>query len=100
MVDQLNRHWIYLDAVLVPGQLHRFPKNHEKWLPRFNSDDRIPDEDHVKNFMQAIRLRNVIHEDVVCILFPYSFEGKASTWYFSLKDSSINSWQQFEALLL
>ena len=66
MVDQLNRPWLDLDIVLVPGQLHRFPKKNEKWLPRFNLDDRIPADDHFKNFMQAIRLRNVIHEDVVC----------------------------------
>ena len=82
MVGDINRPWLDLDAVLIPGQLHKFPKNHEKWLPRFNPDDRIPVEDHIKSYMQAIRLRNVIHEDVVCRLFPYSFEGQASTWYF------------------
>ena len=48
--------------------------------------------------MQAIRLRNVIHEDVVCRLFPYTFEGKASTWYFSLEDSSIPSWDVLSKL--
>ena len=100
MDDQLNRPWLDLDVFLVPGQLHKFPKNPDKWLTRFNLDDRIPTEDHIKNFMQAIILRNVIHEDVVCIFFPSSFEGKASTWYFSLKDASINSWQQFEAPFL
>ena len=65
MVDNLNRPWIDLDTVLIPRQLHKLPKNPEKWLPRFNLDDMIPAKDHVKSYMQAIRLRNVIHEDVV-----------------------------------
>ena len=52
-------------------------------------------EDHIKSFIQAIRLRNIIHEDVVCILFPYTFEGNASTWYFSLEAISIPSWDIF-----
>ena len=50
--------------------------------------------------MHDIRPRNVIHEDVVCSLFPYYFEGQASDCYFSLEADSINSWQQFEALFL
>ena len=74
------------------------PKNPEKWLPKFNPDDKIPVEDHIKSFMQAIRLRNTIHEDVVCKLFPYTFEGKAYTWYFALEDSSIPSWDVFSEL--
>ena len=74
------------------------PKNHEKWLTKFNPDDKIPMEDHIKSFMQAIRLRNVIHEDVVCRLFPYTFEGKDFTWYFALEASSIPSWDVFSEL--
>ena len=56
-------------------------------------------EDHIKSFMQAIRLRNVIHEDVVCRLSPYTFKGKASTWYFALEASSILSWDVFSELV-
>jgi hypothetical protein len=50
-----------------------------------NSDPEKKDstEDHIKKFILAIRLVNVEHEDVMCILFPYTFEGKASTLYFS-----------------
>ena len=55
-------------------------------------------EDHIKTFMQTIKLRNVIHEYVVCRLFPYTFEGKASTWYFSLEVGSIPSWDVFSEL--
>ena len=55
-------------------------------------------EDHIKSFMQAIRIINIIHEDMVCRLFPYTFEGKDSTRYFSLEASSIPSWDVFSKL--
>ena len=55
-------------------------------------------EDHIKSFMQAIKLRNFIHEDLVCRLFPYTFEVKASTWYFSLEASSNPSWDVFSEI--
>ena len=95
MVDQLNIPWLDQDAVFIPGQQHKLPKNPEKWIRKFNPDEISPTEDHIKTFMQAIRLRNV-----VCRLFPYSFEGQTSTWYFSLESGSINSWDEFEKLFL
>ena len=82
----------------ILGDLLRFPKNPEKWLQKYNPYDKVPLEDHIKYFMQAIILRNVIHEDMVCRLFPYTFEGKASTWYFALEYSSIPSWDVFSEL--
>jgi len=39
---------------------------------------------------------NIEHEDVVCSIFPYTFEGKASTWYFYLREGSITNWNDFE----
>ena len=50
--------------------------------------------------MISLRLLDVKHEDVVCILFPYTFLGKASTWFFSLVVGSIASWRQFEIAFL
>ena len=96
MVDeQRNRPWLDGDSMSVLGDQHRLPKNPKKWLPKYNPDDKIPVEDHIKTFMQAIRLRNVIYKDVVCRLFPYTFEGKASTWYFALEARAIPSWDVF-----
>jgi hypothetical protein len=43
---------------------------------------------------------NVEHEDVMCKLFPYTFEGKSSTWYFSLLQASITRWNNFETTLI
>jgi hypothetical protein len=50
--------------------------------------------------MLAIRLWNVEHEDVVCILFPYTFEGNASTWYFTQQPQTIVSWDKLETCFL
>jgi hypothetical protein len=77
------RPWLDQDVIVVPGAQHPLPKHPEKWLPKFDPDSKQITEDHIKKFMLAIRLRNVEHEDVVCRLFPYTFEGNASTWYFS-----------------
>jgi hypothetical protein len=85
MENQNNpaRPWLDQDAVVVPGAQHPLPKHPEKWLPKFDPDSKQIAKDHIKKFMLAIRLCNVEHEDVVCRLFPYTFEGNASTWYFS-----------------
>ena len=74
-----NRTWLDGDAMSVLGDQHRLPKNLEKWLPKFNPYDKIHVEYHIKYFMQAIGLKNITHEDVVCRLFRYTFEGKDST---------------------
>ena len=39
---------------------------------------------------------NVQHEDVVCWIFPYTFENSASTWYFNLPIRSITNWTKFQ----
>ena len=88
--------WLAQDAVVVPGDQHPLPKHPEKLFPKFNPELKEPAEDHVKKFMLAVRLLDVEHEDVVCRLFPYTFEGKASTWYFSLTTGSITNWNEFK----
>ena len=93
--ERPNRPWLDGYDVSILGDQHRLPKNLEKWLSKFNPDDKIPMEDQIKTFMQAIKLRNVIHEYVICRLFPNTFEGKAYTWYFSLEANSIPSWDIF-----
>ena len=75
----------------MPGNQHPLPKHPEKLLPKFNPELKEPTEDHVKKFMLAVQLLDVEHKDVVFGLFPYTFEGKASTWYFSLTTGSITN---------
>jgi hypothetical protein len=92
--------WRTLGAVNVPGNQHDLPKNPDKWLPKFNPESRETPDDHINKFMLVVNLRSVEHEDVVCRLFPYTFEGEASTWYFSLQANSITNWDTFEDLFI
>ena len=46
MANELNRHYLELDAFFVPRKLHKLPKKPEKWLPRFDPDDRTHVEDN------------------------------------------------------
>jgi hypothetical protein len=39
---------------------------------------------------------NVQHEDIVCRIFPYTFDNSASTWYFNLPRGPITSWMKFQ----
>jgi hypothetical protein len=102
MANQNNpaRPWLDQDAVAVPGPQHPLPKHPEKWLTKFDPDSKRIAEDHIMKFMLDIRLRNVEHEDVVCRLFPYTFEGNASTWYFAQQPHTITSWEKFESIFL
>ena len=90
---ETNRPWLAMDVVAVPGAQHPFPKHPEKILPKFDHYNDVTPEYHIKRFILSLRLMDVQHEDLVCILFPYTFVGQASTWFFSLAAGSIASWQ-------
>jgi hypothetical protein len=102
MANQNNpaRPWLDQDVVAVPRPQHPLPKHPEKWLTKFDPDSKWTAEDHIMKFMLDIRLHNVEHEDVVCRLFPYTFEGNASTWYFAQQPRTITSWEKFESIFL
>jgi hypothetical protein len=102
MAKQNNpvRPWLDQDVVAVLGPQHPFPKHPEKWLPKFDLDSKQSVEDHMKKFILAIRLWSVEHEDVMCRLFPYTFEGNASSWYFAQQPQTIVSWDKFETCFL
>ena len=70
-----NRPWFIVDVVMVPRAQHPLPKHHEKLLPKFDLDNDVSPEDHIKPFMISLRLMEVQHENVVCSLFPYTFVG-------------------------
>ena len=50
--------------------------------------------------MLVVQTMNVQQEYVVCRLFPLTFEGRASTWYFSLVQGSITNWGEFNKVFL
>ena len=57
--------WLTIDYIDIPGPTHPFPKNPEKFLPKYDPDDDILPKYHIKQFMDALNLMNVEHEDVV-----------------------------------
>ena len=73
----------------VAAPLHDLPKYLERVLPKFDPRKGISIEDHMKSFYVTLSLLNVEHEDIVCKLFPYTFDPRASSWYFSLQANSI-----------
>jgi hypothetical protein len=93
---QNNQPWLAGDAVAIPGRAHNLPRHPKKLLPKYDPETSGLPEDHIKKFILTIRLMNVQHEDVVCRLFPYTFENSASTWYFNLIVGSITSWTKFQ----
>jgi hypothetical protein len=92
--------WLIPDVIVVLKEVHDMPKHPEIVLPKLDPDRKYSAKDHIKKFMFFVRLMNVQYEDVFYRLFPYTFENKASTWYFSLAQASITSWNAFETFSL
>ena len=88
--------WITIDAISIPGPAHPFPKKPQKFLPKYDPDDDVLPEYHIKQFMDALNLMNVEHENVVCRLFPHTLQGNATKWFFNLAPRSITSWKKIE----
>jgi hypothetical protein len=95
-----NRPCLATNSIAVAGAQHRFLKHPKKLIPKFDPDNDLSPKDHIKQFMLSLRLMDVQHEDVVCRLFPYTFIGKASIWFFGLTARSITSWKQFETTVM
>ena len=95
-----NRPWLAADVIAIPGAQHPLPKHPKKILPKFDPNNDVTPEDHIKQFMLSLRLLDVQHEYLVFRLFSYTFVGQASTWFFSLAAGCIASWQQFETTFL
>lgn len=100
MVQPPQRPWRNPRDVRMVAPLHLFPAHLEKWLPKFNLDNGLLAEEHRNNFMLFINFNEVVEEDAVIRLFPYTLQGVAGSWYFSLPSSSINSWDAFQEQFL
>jgi hypothetical protein len=93
---QNNQPWLARDALEIPGWVHILTRHLEKLLPKIDLEtSRLP-EDHIKKFILAIILMNVQHEDVLCRIFPYTFDNSTSTWYFNFPVGSITSWMKIQ----
>lgn len=70
---EANQPWLIVGAISIPGAQHPLPKHPEKLLPKFDPDNNVRPEDHIKQFLLSLRLMNVEHECVLCRLLPYTF---------------------------
>ena len=68
--------WLTIDVICIPGPTHPFSKNPQIFFPKYDPDDDVLLEYHIKQFMDALNLMNVEHEDVVCKLFPHTLKEK------------------------
>lgn len=75
--------WLDHDVVTVPGVQHPLPKYPHKFLHMFDLDSKQSTDEHINAFILAIMQNNMHHEYIFCRLFLYTFEGKATPWYFS-----------------
>ena len=92
--------WNNPGVVLMLSPLSQIPAHPEKWLPKFNPEAGMLEEEHINNFMLSINLNGVTNEDVVVRLFPYTLQGTTGPWYFSLPFGSITSWDIFQEQFL
>jgi hypothetical protein len=90
---ETNHPWFSINALSIPSRHNSLPKYPEIFLPKFDPDKDILPEDHIKKFMCDLNLMNVQHEDVVCRLFYFTFQGKESSLFFILAPRSITSWK-------
>jgi len=90
------RPWSNLGAVKMPVLLSQLPVLPKKWFHKFNPDNVELTEEHINNFMLSINLNGVIEKDIVVRLFPYTLQGVARSWYFSLPTGSNNNQDTFQ----
>jgi hypothetical protein len=93
--QQPRRTWRILGAINVPGDQHDLPENLDKWLSKFDPVSKQAPDEHISKFILVSNLRDVEEEDVIYQILPYTFEGEAYTWYFSLQANSIIDWDTF-----
>ena len=75
------------------------PQAFEKMLPKFDPNEKILVDDLLQSFYLEIKgLRAGEHEDVVCIIFPHTLKGEATSWYFGFPANSIPDWDTFERI--
>jgi hypothetical protein len=83
-----------------PRNLHNFPDNYLKLLPKFNGEDEITTLEHLSSFDYFIDNQGLEHEDMYMIIFVQTFEGEVRTWFKGLPPNSIDSWDALESSFL
>ena len=69
---EANQPWFTINALAIPGPQNPLPRHREKIFSKFDPNNDVLPEDHIKQFMLTLNLMNVQHEDVVCRLFYFT----------------------------
>lgn len=56
-----NQPWLVSNSIFVPSAQHPLPKHPKTIIPRFDPDNDVLPEDHIKQFMLSLILLNVEH---------------------------------------
>lgn len=88
--------WISQGSLNLDCIFHDLCKFIERILPKFGHDKACNPKYHIKNFYLALHLMNVLHEDMVCKIFPCTLKNKASTRYYKFLTWPIGSWEAIE----
>lgn len=76
--------WMAQGLPTLSNSLHKIPKHIEKLLSKFDPDKKTNVEDHIDEFYMHLRMLEVHFDNVICRIFQYTLEGRASVWYNSL----------------
>ena len=88
--------WESNTALSLQGPLHELSKKEVDILSKFDGEGNVSITEHIRRYESILCLFNVIHEDVACIFFPFTFEGKDSLWFYFLPLNLISSWLEFK----
>jgi hypothetical protein len=64
----------------LQGPLQNLLKKAIDFLPKFNGEGNRTTFEHIRKHACTLCLLNIVHEDVVCRVFPFTFEGKGWDW--------------------
>ena len=88
--------WESNTTLNLHGPLHELPREAVAFLPKFDDEGNITTLEHIRKYESILCFLDITYEDVVCRLFPFTFEGKVSDWYFVLPIHTIHGWFDFK----
>ena len=91
--------WESNTALNLNGPLHELPRKVVAILPNFDGEGNITTLEHIIKYESILCLLNITYEDVVCRLFPFTFEGKVSYWYYFFPIHTFHGWSDFKRVL-
>ena len=96
MAHSQLRAWESNTTLDLHGPLHELPRKEVTFLPKFDGEGDITTLEHVRKHEFVLHLFDIQYGDVVCRLFPFTFEGKVSKWYFVFPINTIHGWYDFK----